>query len=765
MRCLTTLIICFCVASLVFAQEHSPAIHELPQDSRSAVVTENPWTHLPTVDVENGRVDEELEILRAAYDLDPDMKPEATPEATVRTWLEMEGDTFGIGMPELLELVREMETVGAQHLTFQQTLGGVKVYGRFVHVNLDQSGLPVMATSGYAPHLEELDAFDPVPSLSVAQAESLAQQAVSTDGATSDSPELMVLPDDPPRLVWRVIVWPDSYPAEWEVLLDANTGELIQLIDLRSFARLHAPVSGKKEEHDKTGERSETSYERADGEGYVWLFDPLTASGHSYGGDYADNNDQDNATLNSLLKTVTLRDIERGSDGLYRLKGPWVEITASAAVERNPTDFKYTRADDRFEAVMAYYFIDENERYIQSLDTGYPAPESPVKVNPHVVSGNNSFFQDRGNFIGFGSGGIDDAEDAGVILHEYGHAVMYHHLGFLSFNAEQRVLCEGFADYWAVSYRRHLMESGQVPKKDWRDVFPWDGITWGGRRADGNENYDAIQNACRSNKCDYYYHGTTWAALMMELWGKIKRENADRLHLAAFLYLGPYYTLRDMAEALLKADEVLYKERYSSDIVSVFQPKGFLPLRPSTPTLTQIPDDSSATEVDPIGKNFPLIGRGSLLLILVTLILLLLVLKRRRDIESELTGTDQRVHGGNREPVTERVAFPDILLSGSSRDNQKVHIKISGEKLAKSDTGVILGRSPKHADFVITGDSVSRRHASVRLVENKVVIRDLKSLNGTTVNGVNLVVGENHPLSQGSKIVIGRVELEMTILK
>ncbi len=559
-RVLITLLSLSCTVVAV-AQDRSEAIETLPVASRAAVATGNMWTHLPSISTANGRIDENLGILRAAYRLTPAMEPEATPEATVRTWLLLDGEDFGIYIPERLELVNEKETFGARHLTFQQTLAGVKVYGRFVHVNLDQSGLPVMATSGYAPHLEAVDAFDPVPAISALQAESLAQRAVSPDGAISGPAELLVLPDDPPRLIWRIIVFSDSVPGEWEVLLDANTGALIQLKDQRMF-------------------RSDS---KVDGEGYVWLYDPLTASGQPYGGDYSDNDDKDNEALNRLRKKVTLQGVERGEDGLYRLNGPWVRIVGdNVPAEKDATMFNYLREDDRFEAVMSYYYIDESQRYIQSLNVGHPPPTVPITVNPHATEIDLSWYEPSTNSLHFGSGGIDDAEDAGIILHEYAHSVMVHHLGNYDNTGERGVLGEGFADYWAVSYRRYLMESGQVPKGDWMDVFPWDGATWGGRRADGDYHYDVIQEIC-SIRCSTHRFGRTWAALMMKLWKEVGREIADRLHLAGFSYIGPNFTLLDMAPALLQADTDLYNGKYSRNIVDIFQPKGFIPADPDSP--------------------------------------------------------------------------------------------------------------------------------------------------------------------------------------
>jgi len=566
-RVLIALLTFFCTIP-VLAQDRSAAVQSLPLTSRFAVVTENAWTHLPSVPVTDGRIDENLGILRASYRLRPAITPEASPESTVRKWLTLVGKDFGIHTPNRLELVSARETIGAHHLTFQQTLAGVKVYERFVHVNLNRTGLPTMATSGYAPHLEIVDTFNPMPAVSASHAESLARRAISSGEAISKPAELLVLPDDPPRLIWRIVAWPDSSSGEWEVLLDARTGALIQLMDQRIF-------------------RSDSS---VDGEGYVWLHDPLTASGQSYGGDYTDNNDRDNATLNNLRINITLRDIEQRSNGMFRLNGPWVRIVGlNIPSESSPDNFKYTRNDDRFESVMAYYYIDESQRYIERLNVG-PAPASPVSVDPHVTTDDNSWFSPSRNLIGFGSGGIDDAEDVGVILHEYGHAVMTHyHSQFAILRAEQLVLSEGFSDYWAISYRRHLMESGQVPQGDWREVFPWDGIPWGGRRADRNDHYNVIQQNCRPLRCSFYLYGRTWAALMMKLWEQIGRENTDRLHLVAFSYIGPNFTLQDMAEALLEANNALYDEQYSVNIRDVFESRGFLSPELGIPVITHTP--------------------------------------------------------------------------------------------------------------------------------------------------------------------------------
>ena len=50
----------------------------------------------------------------------------------------------------------------------------------------------------------------------------------------------------------------------------------------------------------------------------------------------------------------------------------------------------------------------------------------------------------------FGKGGVDDAEDAEVILHEYGHAIHFSQ-NFSFASSEAGAISEGFGDYWGVT--------------------------------------------------------------------------------------------------------------------------------------------------------------------------------------------------------------------------------------------------------------------------------------------------------------------------
>ena len=64
---------------------------------------------------------------------------------------------------------------------------------------------------------------------------------------------------------------------------------------------------------------------------------------------------------------------------------------------------------------------------------------------------------------------------------------------------------------------------------------------------------------------------------------------------------------------------------------------------------------------------------------------------------------------------------------------------------------VLLGRSSA-CQLVFADDTVSRRHAELRIVEGRWMLRDLGSSNGTWVNGRRVVEAE---VTAGDEIVLG----------
>jgi pSer/pThr/pTyr-binding forkhead associated (FHA) protein len=73
---------------------------------------------------------------------------------------------------------------------------------------------------------------------------------------------------------------------------------------------------------------------------------------------------------------------------------------------------------------------------------------------------------------------------------------------------------------------------------------------------------------------------------------------------------------------------------------------------------------------------------------------------------------------------------------------------------------VVVGRSPA-ADVVLTDPTVSRRHLELRMDGTTVVVEDLGSSNGTSVNGEEIEIATR--LGEGDRIGLGATELEVVM--
>ncbi|HEU4889729.1 MAG TPA: hypothetical protein VFV49_17725, partial [Thermoanaerobaculia bacterium] len=144
-----------------------------------------------------------------------------------------------------------------------------------------------------------------------------------------------------------------------------------------------------------------------------------------------DRNDSAAAVPESAYLTVELQGVVESGP----LAGPHVKLVDRQAPSVAPPDaassLLFDRAADGFEDVHIYFHVDRTQRHLQSLGyTGARAVAAyPVEADAHSANGaDNSFFLPSATRAGegtlhFGEGGTDDAEDADLIVHEYGHAI------------------------------------------------------------------------------------------------------------------------------------------------------------------------------------------------------------------------------------------------------------------------------------------------------------------------------------------------------
>ena len=81
------------------------------------------------------------------------------------------------------------------------------------------------------------------------------------------------------------------------------------------------------------------------------------------------------------------------------------------------------------------------------------------------------------------------------------------------------------------------------------------------------------------------------------------------------------------------------------------------------------------------------------------------------------------------------------------------------EKIVLEKFPFTIGSLSGHTDYTPEGGNVSRLHAEIRKVGGKTSLFDLNSTNGTKLNGLELVPGEEYPLSNNDRISIANVDL------
>ena len=267
-------------------------------------------------------------------------------------------------------------------------------------------------------------------------------------------------------------------------------------------------------------------------------------------------------------------------DGSGYLRGDWANVVSETGPAAFSTDntFVYGRDDDRFEQVMAYYWVTEAQQYIQSL--GFGSRLRPINMESQDVRINqlgidNSYSWDKHDVLRFGKGGVDDAEDAEVILHEYGHAIQDSQMtpfGGFGTSEEAGAIGEGFGDYWAVT-----VSTVVAPTPDPACVADWDSVSYTSsvphclRRVDLNLHYPEDLNG------RVHHDGQIWSRALWDIRGALGNIKADTIILEAQFDFAPDTSMPAAAQATVAAAEQLYNKGVANMVKAAFQARGILP--------------------------------------------------------------------------------------------------------------------------------------------------------------------------------------------
>jgi len=310
------------------------------------------------------------------------------------------------------------------------------------------------------------------------------------------------------------------------------------------------------------------------GSAQVFFPNPVQSSGDE---SLTDQKDSDAAVQTAEYHAVTLTNL----DGSGFLRGDYANIYSSTGnLAFSPTNtFEYTRHQDEFEQVMAYYWITEAQAYIHSL--GFGSSLRPINNRPQAVRINqlgydNSFATDHPkNELRFGKGGVDDAEDAEVILHEYGHAI-HDGSGFVFGSEEAGAISEGFGDYWAVDFSDIMAHRLGVPELEPLPcVMDWDATSYTSsvphclRRLDENLQYP------RDLDGEVHDDGRIWSHALWDINRNVGNPRADTIILAAQINF-PGTTMVDLANRTVNMAQSLYNSAVAAKVRSAFQARGIL---------------------------------------------------------------------------------------------------------------------------------------------------------------------------------------------
>lgn len=350
-------------------------------------------------------------------------------------------------------------------------------------------------------------------------------------------------------LAWEVRVETRRPLGRWRVLVDARSGRLVDVLDELAY------VTGR---------------------GKVFDPNPIVTSG-----DPGLSSSTPTRVLNKERVDVRLEDLDQpGEDGKYRLDGAWVhtedyDLPTYQEPASRKARFRYSWKSRKFLSVMAYFHIERFQRYLRS-DLGLDDVAAfSVRVDGQGQEGLDVSTA-APDAISFGEGGVPDATDAMVILHEYGHVIQESIQKYSSTGNHASGLSEGFPDFLAAVY---YDDKHADPAQTRGTMFSWNSNPTDGsqpaRTYDLPHRFDGPEWAA----ANAYGRAAIWCSAMFELYRKLGGDSAHaptksasrdliiRLHLAANAGVRAQdATLTQIVQQLEAADANLGGWRYADGL-------------------------------------------------------------------------------------------------------------------------------------------------------------------------------------------------------
>jgi len=487
------------------------------------------------------------------------------------------------GAAELVHL-DTLPGLASRHLRFQQFLFGYPVYNGQITVHENLNG---RVTRMHSSDIRSVaNAVAGKMNFSRDAAEAIARQAIRQPGADSPAGVAVRVARQvwyPPAdgqlvLAWEILITAERPLLDYRIVIDRTSGEILLRED-----RLLGWVIGS---------------------GRVFRPNPIQASGDPYLTEGSDAN-----YINSLTATVNLLGL---AEGTGKLKGRFVDVSfpsinapqSGYPIADEPSrQYVYDVADPRFAQVNAYYAVDSAQRFLRAL--GFAGERTipngirdfPTKAYALWDSADNSRFSPSTDTLYFGEGGVPDAEDADIVVHEYGHAIQYFQnptWGCLSgTQCEMRAMAEAFCDYLALVV--HASRGNPTYQDDHAACFgEWDSTAYVNqsppftyppclRRVDGSKVYptDLVGNI--------YADGEIWSRALWDIQKAIGVNVATQIVLEHHYGLPKGATMPQAALEMIAVDADLFGGFNEIPLRQAFCARGILAggdcVLPTNPTI------------------------------------------------------------------------------------------------------------------------------------------------------------------------------------
>lgn len=433
-----------------------------------------------------------------------------------------------------LTLVAVKHSLLGTHTWYQQSFQGIPVLGGFyaTHTN-DKTGDLIVQDGRYKVSL-------PVAFAATVTTDRAQAAALERTGGGLTSSHLVIIPGEsgrPSTLAWRV-------------LTDTDRGTMQSLVDAASGAVF----------------KVDSLVKEVNGTGVV--FEPnavVTLQNESL----TDNNNANSAVFGPAYRTVTLTQLDTSG----RLRGAYASNVSSSAVTSSTRTFNFNRSQRGFEQVMGYYQITRAQEYIHTL--GFTdVNNSAQRYRTTGLTDDNSFYDPGMDRITFGTGGVDDAEDAEVIWHEYGHAIQDDQVPGFGSTVQSGSIGEGFGDYWA--FTMSIPVSAATATTPLACIADWDSVSYTSgtphclRRVDGNKIFP------RDSTGEVHDDGEIWSRALFDIHNALGRTQANTIVLEAQFSFTPNTTFAAAANRIVATAQTLFGAQAAAACQAAMHARGFI---------------------------------------------------------------------------------------------------------------------------------------------------------------------------------------------